>query len=140
MANNSNNKQNEKVELYSNEDEDFFRNLVLKRREQIVKDIGILTAVTATTTRANAGDHSTYTLHPADQGTDAQEREKAFMFASREGRYLKYLDRSLRKLDDGSFGFCEDCKEPIQRKRLEIVPTARLCVECKLKEEQQRSA
>lgn len=138
MEKNSTTVQSKKVELYSKKDEQFFRDLVIKRRERIVKEIGMLTAITANTTRANAGDHSTYTLHPADQGTDAQEREKAFMFASREGRYLKYLDRSLRKLDDGSFGICEDCESPIQRKRLEIVPTARLCVECKNREEQQR--
>ncbi len=138
MSNNSTTATGTEVERYSHNDQDFFRKLVIERREKIIKELGLLTAITRNSTREFTGDSSTYTLHPADQGTDAQEREKAFMFASREGRYLKYLDRSLRKIEDGSFGFCEDCSEPIQKKRLEIVPTARLCVACKTKEEKLR--
>jgi RNA polymerase-binding protein DksA len=72
----------------------------------------------------------------ADQGTDAQEREKAFLFASREGRFLSYLDRALEMIEAGTYGFCQSCGEAIAKARLEAVPTAKLCVDCKQKKEE----
>lgn len=128
------------LERYSNADRDYFRKLIHERRINIMKQLGLLTEATRNTTQEYSGDNSTYTLHMADQGTDAQEREKTFLLASREGRYLKYLDRALQMIDEGTYGICQDCKEPIQKKRLELVPTARLCIGCKLKEEQKRGA
>ncbi|MBM3329259.1 MAG: TraR/DksA family transcriptional regulator [Calditrichaeota bacterium] len=125
-------------ERYSTADAVFFQELILERRETIMKQLGLLTEATRNTVQEYSGDNSTYTLHMADQGTDAQEREKAFMLASREGRYLKYLDRALEMIKEGTYGICNDCGEPIQKKRLELVPTARLCISCKLKEEQRR--
>ena len=125
-------------ERYRVRDAKHFRRLIMERREKILRELGLLTESTRNTVSEYSGDHSTYSLHMADQGTDAQEREKAFLLASREGRYLKYLDRALVMLDEGSYGYCSDCSKPIQKRRLELVPTARLCIECKLKEEQRR--
>ena len=126
------------AELYSNEDSEYFRELILKRRTKLLLELGRLTEASKNTVQEYSGNHSTYSLHMADQGTDAQEREKTFLFASREGRYLKYLDRALRMIDDGTYGYCGECRKPIQKKRLELVPTSRLCVTCKLKEEKLR--
>ena len=51
---------------------------------------------------------SSYSFHMADQGTDAMEREKAFLFASKEGRFLYHLDEALRRLyqNPKDFGKC----------------------------------
>jgi RNA polymerase-binding protein DksA len=125
-------------ELYSPEDAEYFKGVILDRRNKILKELERLTEATRNTVQEYSGSHSTYSLHMADQGTDAQEREKAFLFASREGKYLKYLDRALKMLEEGTYGYCNSCGEPIQKKRLELVPTSRLCVACKLKEEQSR--
>lgn len=83
-----------------------------------------------------SGDNSTYSLHMADQGTDAQEREKAFLFAARENKFLNHLNRAIERIDKGEYGFCIDCKSPIQYARLEAVPHATLCIECKRKREE----
>lgn len=128
------------LERFSSNDREYFRELIRGRRTDIMKQLGLLTEASRNTTQEYSGDNSTYTLHMADQGTDAQEREKTFLLASREGRYLKYLDRAIQMLEEGTYGICQDCKEPIQKKRLELVPTARLCIACKLKEEQKRGA
>ncbi|MCF7811367.1 TraR/DksA C4-type zinc finger protein [bacterium] len=124
-------------ERYSPDDSEYFRKLILERREKIKKGLSKFAEVSRSTVQEYSGNHSTYSLHMADQGTDAQEREKTFMFASREGRYLKYLDRALSMIDAGTYGYCESCGQLIQKKRLELVPTSRLCVACKLKLEQQ---
>ncbi|MFC2150316.1 TraR/DksA family transcriptional regulator [Calditrichota bacterium] len=122
-------------ELYSDSDKDFFKKLILDRREKLLEELKRLHDATRSTVREYSGDHSTYSLHMADQGTDAQEREKAFLLASREGRYLKYLDRALSMIEDGTYGYCSSCGESIHKRRLELVPTSRLCVACKVNEE-----
>jgi len=127
------------VERFSPSDAEYFRNLIIERSNKILRQLGLLTEASCNTVQEYSGDNSTYTLHMADQGTDAQEREKAFLLASREGRYLKYLNRALDMIKEGIYGICTDCGQPIQKKRLELVPTARLCTACKIKEEQRRA-
>ncbi len=63
------------------------------------------------------------------------EREKAFLFASVEGRALLEINDALRRLYAGEYGVCESCGQPIGRGRLEAMPSARLCKACKEKEE-----
>lgn len=127
------------LERYSLDDAEYFRQIILERREKVLREMGLLTESSRNQTQEYNSDNSTYSLHMADQGTDAQEREKSFFLASRDGRYLKYLNRAIDMIKEGTYGICTECKEPIQKKRLELVPTARLCVLCKLKEEKHRS-
>jgi RNA polymerase-binding protein DksA len=114
---------------------DFERRL-LDERSKVLKEMGHLeSTVLKSNQRDSSGDLSGYTFHMADVGTDAMEREKAFLFASAEGRMLLEIDEALRRVYQGSFGNCESCGQPIGRARLEAVPHARLCLACKEKEE-----
>jgi RNA polymerase-binding protein DksA len=76
-------------------------------------------------------ENSSYSLH-MDQGTDAMEREKTFLFASREGKFLGYLNDALKRIERGDYGFCTDCGSLIDKERLEAVPHAQQCVQCKM--------
>jgi RNA polymerase-binding transcription factor DksA len=73
----------------------------------------------------------------ADQGTDAMEREKAFLFASQEGRFLWHIDEALRRLyrSPETFGKCHQCSNEIAFERLDALPHARYCIDCKQREE-----
>ncbi len=81
-----------------------------------------------------AGSHP-YSEHPADQGTEMMEQEQAYSLATREGRFLFHIDEALNRVKDGTYGICAECQEPINPKRLEAVPHARMCIECKSREE-----
>ena len=59
-----------------------------------------------------------------------------FRLRGREKSLLSKLDLALKKIDDGSFGVCEVCEEPIGKKRLEARPETTLCIKCK--EDQER--
>ncbi len=59
-----------------------------------------------------------------------------FRLRGREKSLLSKLDLALKKIEDGSFGICEICEEPIGKKRLEARPETTLCIKCK--EDQER--
>ncbi len=126
---------------YSARELDSFKKLILEKRKEILEELTILKeSMMDVTTGEYASENSTYSTH-MEQGTDAMEREKTFLFASREGKFLNYLDDALRRIEKGTYGFCLDCiDEPkdlcktcplIPKARLEAVPHAQLCVECK---------
>ncbi len=113
-----------------------FETRLQTERRKIEKEMGHLeSTVLKVNPRDSAGDLSGYSFHMADAGTDAMEREKAFLFASTEGRLLMEITEALRRLYRGEYGMCESCGNPIARARLEAMPHARLCISCKEKEE-----
>lgn len=66
----------------------------------------------------------------AEVGTDNFERETALHIASDESEWLKDISDALDRIGQGSYGICEGCETTIPRKRLEVFPSARYCVEC----------
>lgn len=110
----------------------FFKDLIAQEKVKLLDKLGFLRETAMNTTVKDAsGDHSSYSFHMADQGTDSQEREKAFLFASRESQYFERLELALKRIDDGTFGVCVRCKKNIDRERLEAVPIATMCIDCK---------
>ncbi len=107
---------------------------LLEERERVVNELGHYDEQTL---QASNGDMSSYSFHMADQGTDAMEREKRFLFASKEGRYLWHVNEALRRLyqNPKDFGKCHECGDEIAFERLDALPHARLCISCKAKEE-----
>jgi DnaK suppressor protein len=63
-----------------------------------------------------------------------------FRLRGREKAHLKKLDLALRKIEEGSFGICEQCEEPITKKRLEARPETTLCIRCKEDQERDEKA
>jgi len=63
--------------------------------------------------------------------------EKAALFATKEGRYLYRLEEALRRLyhDPKNFGTCHTCGAEVGFERLDALPHARYCIDCKVKEE-----
>ena len=65
-----------------------------------------------------------------DCATSDMVAEYAHIFGERLRRRLILIEESLEALEDGDYGFCEECEEPINEKRLLLMPFARLCVRC----------
>ena len=114
-----------------------FEQRLLEEREKVVKQLAQFDESFSNTLQASNGDLSAYSFHMADQGTDAMEREKAFLFASKEGRLLYHIDEALRRLyrTPAKYGTCEECGDDIGYDRLDALPHARLCIRCKEREE-----
>lgn len=122
----------EPTEKMTKEDLEFFKDLLRKKREEVVKNLEYLKNVTLdATTREATGDHSSYSYHMADQGTDAMEREKAFLFAARDEKYLKQIDDALERIKNETYGICRVTGKLINRERLIAVPTTTISAEAK---------
>jgi RNA polymerase-binding protein DksA len=109
-----------------------FEDLLLEKKKTLMDEMGIV----GSSMKDATGDLSSYSYHMADQGTETMDREMAFMFASKSGRLIYHIDEALRRIQDGTYGLCHSCGKPISQARLEAVPHARLCIECKAKEEE----
>lgn len=120
---------------WSKKELDYFKNLILKKREETVREIKRLEVVTIKdkTRQDNTTLDSTYAYHMADVGTDSQEREKAFLWLSRENKYLGHLNAALVRIENRVYGICIECKKLIPKERLEEVPHTQHCVTCKNK-------
>jgi len=71
----------------------------------------------------------------ADAGTKTFEREHEMSLANNSRGMLQQAERALQRIDDGTYGICESCGQPIGKARLQAFPRATLCVSCKQKEE-----
>ena len=76
---------------------------------------------------------------PDEMDLASSEYLQSFQFRlrGREKTFLKKIDYALAKIEDGTFGMCESCDEPISIKRLEARPETTLCIRCK--EDQERT-
>jgi DnaK suppressor protein len=77
----------------------------------------------------DAGDDS------ADAGAKTFQREHELALTQNARELLAQTERVLAKIEDGSYGVCESCGEPIGKARLQAFPRATLCLACKQREE-----
>ena len=105
-------------------------------KENVLDEIKHISEDTLKKSQKDAsGDISGYTYHMADVATDTYDREFSLGLASNERQHLYELDEALKKIEEGTFGVCEECKTLIAKTRLKAVLFARLCVKCQEKKE-----
>lgn len=113
-----------------------FKQLLVKEREKIMREIEHIAGETLKKSQRDAsGDLSGYTLHMADMASDHYDREFSLGIASAEQRIIYEIDEALKRLADGTYGLCFTCDRPISKKRLKAVPYAKFCIDCQKKEE-----
>lgn len=107
-----------------------FKTLLTEKRDEIVK-------------KAKQTLEEDMTLDandlPDEMDLASSEYLQSFTFRlrGREKVFLDKIEKALRKIEDGSFGICEECGEEISIKRLEARPETALCIKCK--EDQERA-
>ncbi|MHB8155676.1 MAG: TraR/DksA family transcriptional regulator [Candidatus Omnitrophota bacterium] len=113
-----------------------FKKIVLKKKEEVLNDLKHISDDTLRKSQKEAsGDISGYTYHMADVATDNYDREFSLGLASGERKSIYELDDALKRIEEGTFGICDDCKSSITKIRLRAVPSARLCIKCQQKRE-----
>ena len=142
----SRNKAIQKIKGYSKRDLEHFRQIILEKRDEIIEQLqNLKEQMLDPTTGEYINENSPYSLHMAEQGTDAMEREKTFLYAQRENKFLGYLEDALKRIESGTYGICIECiDEPqhlcetcplIPKERLEAVPHSQHCLPIKQRQE-----
>lgn len=125
-------KDEDRVSPYSDEELEYFRDIIIKKRDEAEKELESLQN-SLRDSMENASDESAYSFHMADAGTEAQEREKTYMLYNRTRKFIKYLDGALERIDNKTYGVCKVTGKKISKGRLEAVPHTQLSIEAKLK-------
>jgi RNA polymerase-binding protein DksA len=115
-------------------DTDRFRDLLLDHRKQVTDAIEYLH-------KENPGsitdetDEVTTDNHLADAATVTYDREMGYSLEENSEEILQLIDEALQRINEGTYGICQNCGKPIGLERLEALPYARLCIDCKRLEE-----
>jgi RNA polymerase-binding transcription factor len=80
-----------------------------------------------------------YAADPVDLIRSGMDRDIVVTQLNQQARSIQDVQTALAKIEEGSYGLCEQCEEPISAKRLDAVPWARLCVACQSKAESRTS-
>jgi len=66
-----------------------------------------------------------------EEATEALELEKRLVLEKRVKDQIAVVEHALHKFEEGTYGFCDSCGQPIDPARLEAIPEASLCIKCK---------
>jgi RNA polymerase-binding transcription factor DksA len=116
---------------------DSYRQNLLALRRRLSGDVNHLADEALRKNQKEAsGNLSSMPIHMADIGSDNFEQEFTLSLLANVEQSLEEIAAALERIDDGSFGSCEECSEDIPKARLEALPYTRYCVACARKFEQ----
>jgi DnaK suppressor protein len=110
-----------------------FRELLLEKKEEILKSAKKTLSEDMTLDADDLPDEM-------DLASSEYLQSFTFRLRGREKTFLKKIDHALAKIEEGTFGICEECEEPISIKRLEARPETTLCIRCKEDQERMEKA
>ena len=118
-------------------DTDRFREALLAERQRVVNAIEYLHTENSSSLTDDTGElvSSSADNHPGDMATETFDRELDYTLEENSEHVLSEIDGALRRIEDGTFGRCESCGREIDEARLEAIPYATKCIDCRRKEE-----
>lgn len=119
---------------YSDEDLEIFNKLIKTAKTEASDEIKMLRERIDDLQNADFVEETMiYSMHMAEQGSEAQEKEKAYAQIQRLNEYVKKLDDSLKRVQDKSYGICRVCGCLIAKQRLLAVPVTTLSASYKIR-------
>jgi RNA polymerase-binding protein DksA len=114
-----------------------FRDLLTDRRRAVSNALDNLHKENAGSLEDETGElvSGSADQHMADTATETVEREIGNTLELHDERLLVAIDAALDRIEAGAYGKCVNCGAHIPEERLEAMPWATLCIECKRKEE-----
>jgi DnaK suppressor protein len=109
-----------------------FKTQLMDKRDAILNEAG--------KTLSEMTDQNSNVPDPNDRATIESDRSFELRIRERERKLLGKIEEALERVEDGSFGICEECGEDIGIKRLEARPVTTLCIDCKTLQETKEKA
>jgi DnaK suppressor protein len=101
----------------------YFKNLLSERLEVLISE--------ATKTMADMTDEKETFPDPTDRASLETDRNFLLRIRDRERRLILKIREAINRIENGTYGICEECGEDISKQRLEVRPVTTLCIECK---------
>lgn len=111
---------------YPKRDLERFKKIILDQIEETKEIIDHKVLISSKGVAEESGE-----THGDEMGTENNVRELDFYLAEREGKYITNLDSAMKRIENGTYGICRVCGCLISKRRLEVVPHATLCINCK---------
>lgn len=115
-------------------DTERFRSLLLEERMRVKNAISHLHEENPSSIEDET-EEETYDNHLADSATATLNREIDYTLEENSEHVLTAIESALRRIEDGKYGICGRCGKPISEERLEAIPYADRCIDCKRLEE-----
>ena len=106
------------------------KEMLLKKREDLVQEISRRSKASTESGAQDIGDI-------LDSVSEERTRELDMILTDREKRKLAQIDDAIERIDENTYGLCEDCGIKIPKARLRVLPFAKYCVECQEKTERE---
>jgi DnaK suppressor protein len=105
----------------------YFKKLLQDRLQELLQE--------AEKTVQDMSDNGTFFPDPADRASAEAERNFLLRIRERERKLIAKIREALERIENGTFGICEECGDDIDLERLKARPVTTLCIECKRKQE-----
>ena len=104
-----------------------YREALLKKQSEIFTEGGMKPLQTSMENNTRQGDM-------ADQASGNNEVHIQLKLKQTDAKILQAIEGALRRMEQGTYGICRDCGEPIAPARLNAIPWTRVCIDCKQKQ------
>ncbi|CAN2041585.1 RNA polymerase-binding transcription factor DksA [Candidatus Magnetomoraceae bacterium gMMP-15] len=113
-------------------DIEYFKNLLEKQLDELLNQ--------AEDTVSGMSNQKESFPDPTDRASHEANRNFTLRIRDRESKLIKKIKKTLQRIEDGTFGICENCGEDISLKRIKARPVTTQCIDCKTKEEKAEKA
>lgn len=115
-------------EEYMNEKQlEHFRNILIAWKKSLMEEVD--------RTVDHMKEDATNFSDPADRATQEEEFALELRARDRERKLIRKIEKTIARVDDDNYGYCDACGIEIGLQRLEVRPTAELCIDCKTTQE-----
>ncbi len=125
------NKENSDEQTFSPAEIESAKKTLAKMKKDIFKEID------AGIKEGSSKDSTEYRGDNYDIASSERDRELMYMLGDRERKKVREIDNALLKIKEGTYGVCDECGEPISKKRLKIIPYSNLCINCQSRAEEE---
>jgi RNA polymerase-binding protein DksA len=117
-------------------DTNHFREILVEERQRVLDAISYLHEETAGSLEDETEEiMGTSDNHLGETATATLDREIDYSLEENSEQVLRAIDHALERMEEGTFGICETCGQPISEERLEAIPYATQCIDCRRKGE-----
>lgn len=120
---------------YSDEELEHFKNLLLEERKETLENAKNMQESIEHQQQRDSERVSSQDHHQGDIGSEEEEKETDYILRERSRQKIDEIDAALKRIENKTYGVCEDTGKKIQKERLEAIPYARFSVEARKKDE-----